>query len=324
MLSPVRQTLFAFPLALALFLPFAVSADTLFLSPTSGSYSAGQTFAVRIIVSSQQAINAVSGVLDFPSDKLQVTSVSKSGSILSLWVQEPSFSNIKGTVSFEGVVPNPGFVGQNGRILTVNFRVLSSGNANLKFTSGSLLANDGYGTNILRTLGTSSLDLTPATSAPSGPAETETSPEDVEPEIIEEAPVESPKEELAPSKDVSFDLPSLGSILNFLIKFLSVVIPIVALVFLLTHTTKRGMHDMQKLRGVVRKDLHHLDRLIEKSFDIMKEDLNESINILERAGTKRKLTAEENTIVHRLRQNLVDAEKIIHKEVLHAEKDIGD
>jgi ABC-type phosphate transport system auxiliary subunit len=82
--------------------------------------------------------------------------------------------------------------------------------------------------------------------------------------------------------------------------------------------------NIQKLRRDLRKDLHGIDRLVEKSFDILKEDISESINILERARMKRKLTAEEDAIIHRLRQNLVDAEKVIHREVLNAEKDIGD
>src|SRR6185369_11545317 len=85
-------------------------ADTLYISPTSGSYTPGQTFSAKVFVSSlAQAVNAVSGEIGFPTDKLQVISVTKTGSILTLWVQEPSFSNAQGIVSFEGVVPNPGF-----------------------------------------------------------------------------------------------------------------------------------------------------------------------------------------------------------------------
>lgn len=130
------------------------------MSPSAGSYLSGKTFPVRVLVSSTaQSINAVSGILSFPQDKLQVVSISKADSILTLWVQEPSFSNTQGTVSFEGVVPNPGFTGSSGRVLTINFKVVAQGEAPIKFSSGSVLANDGNGTNILRNIGTASFSL---------------------------------------------------------------------------------------------------------------------------------------------------------------------
>jgi hypothetical protein len=132
--------------------PLFADAATLFISPEADSYSAGKTFSVRIRVSSPQSINAVSGNLVFPTDKLQVTSVSKAGSILTLWVQDPSYSNAAGTVSFEGVVPNPGYSGTGGLVATVTFRVVGAGNATVNFTNASVLANDGSGTNVLQSV----------------------------------------------------------------------------------------------------------------------------------------------------------------------------
>jgi hypothetical protein len=140
--------------------PFIASADTLYISPSSGSYLPGKTFSVRVFVSSTaQAINAVSGTLSFPTDKLQVISVSKADSILTLWVQDPTFSNTQGNVSFEGVVPNPGFIGSSGRIITVNFKTVGQGDALVKFSSGAVLANDGNGTNILKNIGSAAFSI---------------------------------------------------------------------------------------------------------------------------------------------------------------------
>ncbi len=137
--------------ALALFLlPHTLFAATLSLVPQSGVYTVGSTFSVGVYVeSAKQAINGASGTLSFPSDKLQVVSLSKDGSIFSLWVQEPSFSNSAGTVNFEGILLNPGFIGSRGKILNVTFRVKAIGTAPITFSSGSALANDGSGTNIL-------------------------------------------------------------------------------------------------------------------------------------------------------------------------------
>lgn len=140
--------------------PFFASAATLSVFPGTGSFEEGKTFSVRVTASSpEEAINAASGALEFPTDKLRVVSISKANSFLTLWVQEPAFSNSQGTVSYEGVVPNPGFTGVNGSILAVTFKVVGKGDALVKFTSGALLANDGQGTNIARDLNGASYTL---------------------------------------------------------------------------------------------------------------------------------------------------------------------
>ncbi len=137
-----------------------VLAATIYPSPSTGSYKIGQTFSVGVYVSSSdQAMNAVSGTFSFPANRLQVTSISKSGSVVNLWVQEPGYSNSNGTVNFEGIILNPGFKGSNGKVITINFKTKSSGNAKLTFSSGSVLANDGQGTNILTGLGSASFNI---------------------------------------------------------------------------------------------------------------------------------------------------------------------
>jgi len=152
-----------------------VDAATLYLFPSSGSYTLGQTFTLTVYVSSaDQAMNAASGVITFPADKLQVTSLSKISSIVSLWVQEPSFSNSNGTINFEGIVLNPGFQENNGKIISITFKVKTAGTASLSFTSSSVLANDGQGTNILQSLGSAQFILksTSATEPPASEAST--------------------------------------------------------------------------------------------------------------------------------------------------------
>lgn len=144
----------AFLFSASLVSPIMAQAANLYFSPSSGEYDVGKTFSVNVYVSSaDQSMNAASGVISFPQDKLEVTSLSKTGSILTLWVQEPSFSNSAGTVNFEGIVFNPGFTGVGGKVLTINFKVKAAGAVPLNFSSGSVLANDGKGTNILANLG---------------------------------------------------------------------------------------------------------------------------------------------------------------------------
>ncbi|MDO8524600.1 MAG: cohesin domain-containing protein [bacterium] len=146
-----------------LFISSCVQAASLSFSPSAGSYTVGNTFSVNVYVSSaDQAMNAASGAVSFPADKLEVVSLSKVGSVFSLWVQEPSFSNTSGVANFEGVVLNPGFLGASGKIVTLNFKAKSSGSATISFASGSILANDGQGTNILTAMKSALFNIQPA------------------------------------------------------------------------------------------------------------------------------------------------------------------
>ncbi len=133
---------------------FSVShAATLSIVPsgTAGSYAAGQLFSVQVSVStvSDEPLNAVSGVISFPTSLLQVVSVDTSGGIVDFWIGNPAYSNAEGTINFEGGIYNPGFSGAGGKVLSVLFKAKSAGPAVLSFISSSVLANDGRGTNIL-------------------------------------------------------------------------------------------------------------------------------------------------------------------------------
>ena len=175
MVKIYKIALFLFLFALA---PLSVDAASLSFSKPAASYNVGSTFSLSIFVESpDQAMNAASAAISYPSDKLEVVSLSKSGSIITLWAEEPSFSNGNGTISFEGVVMNPGYTG-TGRLLTVTFRAKAPGQANASFSSGSVLANDGQGTNILKGLhgATITIGNTESAPVPTSPVPTPTPP----------------------------------------------------------------------------------------------------------------------------------------------------
>src|SRR3989344_4521305 len=144
-------------------LPLSAIAATLFLTPKAGTYYKGENFNVSVLVSSDTSVNAFSGVITFPTDTLEVTGVSKSNSIVDRWTQNPSFSNggSIGNVSFEGVVLNPGFVGPNGKILTLTFRVKKEGSTNLNFSEYAVLENNGLGTKAVTNAQGASFTLSP-------------------------------------------------------------------------------------------------------------------------------------------------------------------
>ncbi len=147
------QKIFLF-LGFSIFLIFgarAANAATLYFSPSSGNFSVGNILTVNILVNTENAdINNAEATVNFPSGLLEIVSISKSGSIFTLWVEDPTFSNNAGTLSFNGGLPTPGFNSTNGKILSAVFRVKRAGSATVAFSSPAVRANDGYGTNVFR------------------------------------------------------------------------------------------------------------------------------------------------------------------------------
>ncbi len=126
---------------------------SLYIAPLAENPRVGNNFTATIKVDSlAESVNAVKGVLTFNKDRLEIINTSKIGSILNLWVDEPSFSNIDGTLKFQGGVPNPGFIGNGGTVLHIIFKAKGAGITSLVWKEGEVLASDGKGTNILTNL----------------------------------------------------------------------------------------------------------------------------------------------------------------------------
>ena len=130
-------------------LPSFAFAATLAVTPGTGVYNAGATFTTRIVVNTAgKSINAAEGTVKFNPSELSVVSVDRSSSIFNLWVTEPTFSNSAGTVSFSGGLPS-GYTGSSGTVFSITFRTKAAGAPKVSLTGGSVLANDGMGTNVL-------------------------------------------------------------------------------------------------------------------------------------------------------------------------------
>ena len=166
------SALLAFALGGALVFPPEIrgaSAASIFVGPSSGTFTIGSTFTVSIYLNTGgQFVNAVEANLSFPPDKLQVVSPTAGTSLVRVWVSQPTYSNVDGTLRFQGAIPSPGISTESGLISTVTFRVKSVGTAVVKVLDTSrVLLNDGKGTDILgeRSGGIYNLVLPP----PAGP-----------------------------------------------------------------------------------------------------------------------------------------------------------
>ena len=145
----IKQGLFILAI-FSLFFANKIYAASLSLSPEAPTVSVGNIISVKVLVNTDgKAINNSESVIQFPSDLLEVVSISKNSSIFSLWVEEPSFTNTDGKIVFNGGIPNPGFTGQGGYIASVTFKAKKQGVASVLFADSAVRENDGLGTDIL-------------------------------------------------------------------------------------------------------------------------------------------------------------------------------
>lgn len=169
------------------------NAATLQLSPSSGSYSSGQTFTTTIRVQPDgKSINAVEATLKFDPAVLSVVSISKTGSAFSLWTVEPTFSNTAGTVTFGGGSQTPFSSASN--LFSVTWRAVKDGVATVSFTSASVLLNDGLGTDVYQSSASANFTISQATTPAPTPTPT---PVPTPTPIPENKPEEKPKTEEA-------------------------------------------------------------------------------------------------------------------------------
>ena len=67
---------------------------SLYISPYGGTFFVGDTFNISVFVNTEEnIINAVEVNLKFDSDLIQVTSPTAGLSFISIWADQPSYSN---------------------------------------------------------------------------------------------------------------------------------------------------------------------------------------------------------------------------------------
>lgn len=126
-------------------------AANLKLSPGNGNFLVGGTFDLSVMLDTKNVpANVVEAELLFPADKLQLANPSVGKSIIEIWTAAPVFSNQEGRIHFIGAIPAPGINTSEGVVLTLTFRVVAAGAAQISFGQNTrVLANDGKGTGIL-------------------------------------------------------------------------------------------------------------------------------------------------------------------------------
>ena len=128
-------------------LPTVVFGATLYLEPEGGQYYLEDVFVMEIKIDTEgQEINTVKADLTFSQELLEIKDFSKGNSILTLWPEEPSFSNQTGKIYFLGGIPG-GYSGKDGFLGKIIFKANKEGEATVQIEEDSqVLLNDGLGT----------------------------------------------------------------------------------------------------------------------------------------------------------------------------------
>lgn len=126
---------------------FSAHAATLQTQVPQESATIGSIITIPVVLFTDEPANAVSATVAFP-DFLQPLSVTTVGSPISLWIVPPGVDASANTVTAEGIILGEGVSGQ-ATIFSVQVRVTRAGEGYVTFKKASVLARDGFGTNLL-------------------------------------------------------------------------------------------------------------------------------------------------------------------------------
>lgn len=110
---------------------------------TLGSY-----VTLKAKITSTLAINAIKATIQYQPDIVEITQVKIGNSILKYWQQEPTSNRLTNQIAFTGGLPNPGFQGSGGELVTIVLKAKAVGTTDVAFQDSQVLANDGNGTNV--------------------------------------------------------------------------------------------------------------------------------------------------------------------------------
>lgn len=153
-----------------------ISKVSLQFSPRQGSFVEGSIFEVPIILDTNGLnINTLNITVRFDPEILSIANPAGGASIIGLWLEPPTYDNVKGTATYVGAIPN-GIVTSSGVVGTITFKAKKTGNATVQIQPYSeVLLNNGFGTQAALEYGTARYSI--VQKAPEGvPIYSETHP----------------------------------------------------------------------------------------------------------------------------------------------------
>lgn len=105
----------------------------------------GERFAVEVIAVANTPVNAVDVTVQYDSDLLEIVSIDRGNSVLTIWTDDPIVDGDE--IILRGGTFRRGFIGEHN-IATIEFLPKQSGATTFTLTDVLLLAGDGAGTPI--------------------------------------------------------------------------------------------------------------------------------------------------------------------------------
>ena len=160
----------------------ALAAEISFDAGT-GEPAVGQQFKIDMVLNAGgEEINAIEGVITFPSDVLDLKEIKTANSIINFWLDQPKIKS-DGRITFSGITPG-GYRGQKGLLLSVVFVPKKEGQGIVKLHETKALLNDGKGTETPLSVSPYQFTISRTMSAPPVPFITDKEPpESFVPEI---------------------------------------------------------------------------------------------------------------------------------------------
>lgn len=120
---------------------------SIYFSGVPEAVAAGDSFPVKILLDSNQPLNAYLVKFSFPNDVLEITGFNNSDSIVDVWQSLPKVFET-GRVEFGGGSIKA-FSGVGGVLMTINLKAIKAGEVKLNFSDTSFYLANGKGTKVL-------------------------------------------------------------------------------------------------------------------------------------------------------------------------------
>jgi len=155
------------PLIVFLFLfgaGIALGASRVYFDRPDGDIAVGSESEMRLLVDTDQPLNAYSVEFSYPPDSLNILGFDNSRSIIDVWQGQPLVF-IGGSVTFNGGSLKP-FIGNKGELLAIKFAPLREGSAAMNLSHIFVYKADGKGTKISPTFESVRFTVLPPRAAP--------------------------------------------------------------------------------------------------------------------------------------------------------------
>lgn len=113
------------------------------LEPSQTTVLIGERFSIDIYASAHVPVNAIDLTIDFSPEMVEILSIDKAQSVLTIWTKEPTVEN--NSIILGGGTFRRGFVGEH-LVATIKAEAKQNGLTEFLVSDAELLAGDGKGT----------------------------------------------------------------------------------------------------------------------------------------------------------------------------------